>query len=86
MSALAQRFLLFHGQLNDLVTMRRTGGFHFLLTGFTLNKQQVTSLVGAVDMGVAGGSTLVALRNNVFANALSTAFVENKVLPHKLVF
>src|SRR5690606_12399134 len=46
----------------------------------------MAGLVGTVYMGIARGSALVALRNNMIGNPLAPAVVEHKVFAQKLVF
>ena len=74
------------GQVNDFLTGLGTAGLGFGLAAFALDKQQMTGLVGAVDMGVTRGPTLVALGNDVLRNPLGSPLVKNKVFSHKGIF
>jgi len=51
----------------------------------TLYEQQVTSIVHAVDMRVAGLSALVAVRDDFWADPFSETIVENEILPDESV-
>lgn len=85
MGAATLFFLLFFGQVYNFLTAFRTAALGFFLASFALNKQQMTGLIGTINMGVARGSTLVALGDNILGNTLSSAFVKDKILPLKLI-
>ena len=78
--------MLFFGKVDNFLASVGTTGLGFSLTDITLNKQQVTGLVGAIDMSVARGSALVALGNDVVRNPFGTALVKDKVFPFKFIF
>ena len=46
----------------------------------------MTGFVGAIHMGVTRSSALVAMSDYIVGNAFSSAFVEHKVFPNKLIF
>ena len=73
------------GQVNDFLTGLGTAGLGFGLAVFALDKQQMTGLVGSVDMGVTRGPTLVALGNDFIGDPFAPAFVEHKVFAFKLI-
>jgi hypothetical protein len=57
----------------------------FLATTRALNKQQITSKILTIGMGIAGFATLMTLRNNLGRNMLSKALVKHKVLAMELI-
>ena len=53
--------------------------------GFALNKQQMAAIIQAVGMRIAGRSALVALTDNIIADAFPEPVVEYKVLTPEFV-
>jgi hypothetical protein len=62
-----------------LGTLRRAATVVFGFAFFALNEKQMTPVVGAVGMGVAGFSALVAVGDNLAVHAFAQPFVEYKV-------
>ena len=78
--------LFFHGQINNLLAIGGTTTLSFFITRIALNKQEVTGLIGTVNMAVARRTTLVTLSDYMLTNSLRTAFVEYKVFSDELIF
>ena len=67
------------------MTFLAAATLHIDLTRLALNKQNVTYLPSAIDMGVSFFATSVAVCNHVVGDALSHAGVENEVFADKLI-
>ena len=79
----SQFFLFFNRQVVDFLTF---WGAAVLVQGpafLTLDEEQVAILIGAVGMGIAGFSALVALGDYVTGDAFTYTLVKNKVFPQE---
>ena len=81
--AFTQFFLLFNGKVNEVLALLAAAAIVFLFALFALDKQQVTTFVGAVHMGVGGLTALVAAGNHFIGDPFAQAVVENKILSVK---
>ena len=81
----SQSLLLLVRQVRDLLTLLATTIFHLFGTVLALNKEQVTSLIGTVHMGITWFSTLMTIGDHVFTDALPSAVIEHKVLAEEFV-
>ena len=85
-SAFAAEALCLFGLLQCLLTCVAAAVLMFCLTGVALDKEQVTGRIGAIGMIIARLSALVASGDHLFADALTHALVEDKILAHKTIF
>ena len=67
-------------QADDVVTLLRTAAGMFLSAPGALDEEQMTIVVGAIGVGIAGCAALVAAGNYVVGNALAKSLVEHEVL------
>jgi len=72
-------------QLDHLDALLAAALFHLFGTLIALYKEQMTGLVCAVGMRIAGLTALVAIRNDIFGYPLATPVVEYKILPEEFV-
>lgn len=61
----SQTLLFFHRQLDKIVAFLTASALHRLMALFTLDKQQMAARIGAIDMCIAGLTTLMALRDDI---------------------
>lgn len=80
---LTQCFLLFFRQAVDFFAIIRATAFVGFAAGTTLNKQQMTIVVGAIGMGVTWVSTLVAMGYDFAIDRFTQPLVKNKILTCK---
>ena len=86
MYSLSSFHLFFYRQIDNILAIGRTATLSFFITGIALNKQEVTGLIGTVNMAVARCATLVTLSYYMLTNSLRTAFVKYKVFSDELIF
>lgn len=74
-----QLSLFSYGQLNEFLTLCRTTIVEGCGAFFTLDEEDVASFVGAIELSVRGFTTLVAVGDDVLADAFTQALVEDEV-------
>ena len=67
-------------QEDDVVTLLRAATGMFLGAHGTLDEEQMTIVVGAIGVGIAGCAALVTAGDDVVGNAFAESFVEHEVL------
>ena len=82
--SLAQFYLFFKRKQENIHTTWSAASFHFFSAVFALNKKQMTIIVGAVHMPVAGVAALMANADDVFGDTLAHAVVKNKIFADKI--
>ena len=75
----AQLHLFFQRQRSDVLALRCAAAIHFFSAGFTLDKKQMTIVVGAVYVAVAGLTALVTGAYDIVGYFFSHALVEHKI-------
>ena len=81
----SETFLLAFRKQNNIWTHIRTTVVVCLCTSRTLNKQQMTSFISTVDMGITRRATLVTDCNNHVWNFLGSSLVKHKVFSAKFI-
>jgi hypothetical protein len=82
--ALAEFLTFFLRQMYKILAFLTTAAFILLPAIVALDKQQVTTIVGAIRMVICRVTTLVATGNNIGCNALPKSVVEHKVFSNEL--
>ena len=83
---LAELSLFLYRQMDELYTLLTAAAFIFFLAGITLDEQQMTGFIGAIDMGITGRITLVAIGNDIIADAFSHPLIKDEILANKFIF
>jgi hypothetical protein len=78
--AFSYGFLLFQWQMDHFLARCTATTLIFLSAFFTLNKQEMATLIGTVGMIIGRFPTLVTTSNNLFSYSLSQAVVEHEIL------
>lgn len=56
-----------------------------LTTRAALNEEDMTGIIGAVDMVITRGSTLVAVGDHILADSFAQPFIKHKVFANKQI-
>ena len=67
------------------LALKTAAAVKLFCAGFTLNEQEVTTVVFTIGMIVAGRTALVAVANHVLCDPLPQAFIEYKVLAFEFI-
>ena len=72
-------FLFFWRQPVEIAALVGAASFVLFPALVTLDEKDVAKIIGAVDMRIGGLAALVAMGNNLRADALAEAFVEDEI-------
>jgi hypothetical protein len=82
---LSKGFSFFWRQGYNLHACIGTTVIHSIGTESTLDKQQMTGFIGAINMGITWCTTLVAMRNHMLRNPFTPPVVEDEILAHEFI-